>query len=87
MDSIVFDGYTKKWMIVDQQFNGNTMRLKENFNILGTKSIETSGSMIPTGLKEWTLVDRSCNETRNLKLSSVSTHIHFKGLNLHTNLF
>ena len=65
-------------MIVDQQFSGSNMRLKDNFKILGTKSIEKSGSMIPTGLQQWTLVDSSCNETRNLKLSSVSTYIQWK---------
>ena len=77
-DSIVFDGNTKNWMIVDQQFSGSNMQLKDNFDILGTKSIEKSGSMIPTGLHQWTLVDRSCNETRTLKLSSVSRYIEYK---------
>ena len=64
---IVFDTNVKKWLII----SGIT---KPNYTILGIFTPTESKSQIPKGTSSWTLLDVNCNQTRILKLSSVTTN-------------
>ena len=68
--SMVYDGNMNNWIIIDKQFSGPGKVLNGSFNVLG--HLAHTRFPIPTGLQQWKINDKTCNETRLLKLSSVS---------------
>ena len=63
-DFVLYDSNKRKWVIVDDT--------KEKVWGIYKPKFSTSP---PKGLGGWTLFDSYCNETRNLKLSSVSSNL------------
>ena len=73
--SIVYDPKIDRWIIVDKQLHsGNPYEINySDYSILAEYAPQVSHSKLPTGLHTWMIFDEDCNDTRKLKLSSVST--------------
>ena len=67
---MVYDGNINNWIIIDKQFSGPNKKINGSFAVLG--HLANSRFPIPTGFQQWKINDKTCNETRMLKLSSVS---------------
>ena len=67
---MVYDGNIKNWIMIDKQFSGPKKDINGSFTVLG--HLAHTSFPIPTGLQQWEINDKACNETRMLKLSSVS---------------
>ena len=66
-NAIVYDTKIKNWVIVDDV-------TKQDYTILGIFIPTKSASQIPRGTTPWKLLDPNCNQTRILKLSSVTAY-------------
>ena len=64
-----------KWIVIDKQLHsGNPYEVDySDYSILAEFAPQVSHSRLPTGLHTWMIFDENCNDTRKLKLSSVST--------------
>ena len=64
-----------KWIVIDKQLHsGNPYEVDySDYSILAEFAPQVSHSRLPTGLHTWMIYDENCNDTRKLKLSSVST--------------
>ena len=64
-----------KWIVIDEQLHsGNPHEVDySDYSILAEFAPQVSHSRLPTGLHTWMIYDENCNDTRKLKLSSVST--------------
>ena len=69
--SIVFDASRGTWMVIDEGPSGFERKINEQFNILAKQSFRKSTSSLPTGLQTWHINEKTCNESRLLKLSTV----------------
>ena len=59
-------------MVIDEGPYGFERKINEPFNILAKQSFRKSTSPLPTGLQTWHINEKTCNESRLLKLSAVS---------------
>ena len=63
------------WIIIDKQLHSGIPHKVDysDYSILAEFAPQVSHSRLPTGLHTWMIFDENCNDTRKLKLSSVST--------------